>query len=189
VARQRSLARHALRDRIAKAPWSRAAPAPECGFPADEPAHDWIHESRLTEQLPYRPLPDLDLVEVGCRLLVGSPPRTDREREKIEESVYLDDALDRAGTVYDIVSDVDRDTGEIRRAFMTVQWSHGRLRWERITPERVAKVNLPDASSLRWLIRCLGRELGKRKRGLTSEDHRIIEALYALATSQAGKVA
>jgi hypothetical protein len=160
---------------------------PECGFPADQAAHDYIHQRRVTEALPYRPLPDLDLVEVGCKLLAGNPPRNDAEREWLEEQVYVEDVLDQAGTVWSIVSDVDHNTGEIRRAFMTVQWSHGRLHWRRLTPERVAKVNLPDASSLRWLIRCLGRELGKRKRGLTSEDHQIIEALHALATSQAGK--
>jgi hypothetical protein len=158
---------------------------PECGFPVDQPAHDYIHESRLAQDRPVRPLADLDLVEIGCRLTIGTPPRTDDERLVVEEMEY--DEVARIGTVYDVVSDVDHDTGEVRRAFMMVQWSHGRVRWERITPERVAKVNLPDASSLRWLIRCLGRELGRRKRGLTSEDHRIIEALHALATSQAGK--
>jgi hypothetical protein len=162
-------------------------PCPDCGFPADQPAHGFIHEQRIAQDLPVRPLADLDLVEVGCRLLAGNPPRNDSEREWLEEQVYVEDVLDQAGTVWSIVSDVDPDTGEIRRAFMAVRWAHGRLHWRRLTPERVAKVNLPDASSLRWLIRCLGRELGRRKRGLTSEDHNIIEALYALATSQAGK--
>jgi hypothetical protein len=157
----------------------------ECGYPADDRAHDYIHARRLAQDRPTRPLADLDLVEIGCRLTIGTPAHTDEDRYVVEGMEY--DEVARAGTVFAVVSDVDHDTGEVRRAFMTVQWSHGRLRWERITPERVAKVNLPDASSLRWLIRCLGRELGKRKRGLTSEDHRIIEALYALATSQAGK--
>lgn len=149
------------------------------------PLPAYILERRRQQDAPERTAPDLDLVEVGCRLTIGHAPRNDEEALAVEEREFDGDA--RVQTVYAIVSDPAPETGEIRRAFMTVAWSKGRLRWVRIREDQVAKVHLPDGASLRWLIRQLGRELGSRKRGLTSDDIRAIEALYALGTSQASR--
>lgn len=148
------------------------------------PLPAWITEHRRLQDTPHPKAKDLDLVEIGCRITFGRPPRNDEEAMLLEEQEFDDVGV---GTVYAIVSDPDPETGEIRRAFMTVRFAGGRLHWRRITEDQVANVRLPDIASLRYLIRTLGRELGKRKRGLTSEDRQLIEALYALGTSQASR--
>ncbi|HEV2071062.1 MAG TPA: hypothetical protein VGR26_14830 [Acidimicrobiales bacterium] len=145
---------------------------------------DYILERRAAQDAADRTAPDLDLVEIGCRLTIGHAPRNDEEALLVEEQEFDDIGV---GTVYAIVSDPDPETGEIRRAFLTVRFAGGRVHWRRVTEDQVANVRLPDVSSLRYLIRTLGRELGKRKRGLTSEDRKLIEALYALGTSQASR--
>lgn len=99
----------------------------------------------------------VELIEVGCSVWAHEIEKTDAETRQI-----------RGGTVIQISTHVDAETGEVSRKFHTATPWRGGVRFDELAAGDVEQVEPPNAAWIRSLMRSAAAVVQKSKR--TSSD-------------------
>ena len=111
---------------------------------------------------------DVSEVVVGCWISWRGAENTDFAGEP------------RGGVVISVDHTGDPATGESLRAFNVAKEWDGRIKWDRLTQDQVGGIDPPNPSTITHLRRAMGREMGKRKRAVMTDERRLAEAIPVL---------
>lgn len=85
----------------------------------------------------------VDLIEIGCQVwTLDLNQQTDADTDQV-----------KGGTVVDIATDIDEETGEIDRRFITATPWQRRIRFDTVNANEVRQAGPPNMASIRNLIR------------------------------------
>lgn len=96
---------------------------------------------------------ELALVEIGCSVFALDLNETDVRSQDV-----------KGGTVIAIETDVDPETGETQRRFVTATPWRGDVRFDVVLASECRQVAPPNASFIRSLVRALAKAVASSKR-------------------------
>lgn len=113
---------------------------------------------------------EADLVELGMSVWALSADATDADMRQV-----------KGGTVVAIETDVDAETGELQRRFVTATAWRGAIRFDVLTADEVAQLSPMNVAVVRGLIRVAAAAVAKPKRStISSDEARCIDLQYRL---------
>lgn len=108
---------------------------------------------------------DTQLVEIGMK--VWALP--------VAELLDVDVNAVKGGTVVAIETDVDPDTAEVQRRFITAAVWRGGVRFDSLVADDVAQVEPMNVAGIRTLIRAAAKVVANSKRVFTTDEARCID--------------
>lgn len=91
-----------------------------------------------------------------------------------------------AGTVVEIGTTADAESGEISRSFLLARYFRGKVVWHRLAEPEVRQIKPPNSAVIKSLYQALAEQQAKRKGTLNSQDIQAHEAMSVLLKVQTG---
>lgn len=111
------------------------------------------------------PTPDeIRLIEPGCTVwALNLEWDTDADADQV-----------KGGVVFSIESELDEETGEVQRRFITATPWRGRIRFDVVGAGEVRQVMAPNPASMRTLLRKAGEIVGRSGKRMSTDVARCV---------------